>query len=76
MKKTLVLVVAAFALVGCGNGAGSKTTTTVCSIDKPIGLFSSVKQTIISEGDVAKKLSMRKYMKDLVKKKLMQLFHK
>ena len=56
MKKTLVLVVAAFALVGCGNGAGSKTTTTVCSIDKPIGLFSSVKQTIISEGDVAKKI--------------------
>ncbi|MCQ9209975.1 hypothetical protein [Granulicatella seriolae] len=60
MKKTLVLVVAAFALVGCGNAnsssEGQKTTTTVCSIDKPYISYSSAKQTIVSEGDIAKRI--------------------
>lgn len=57
MKKSLVLVFATFALVGCGNSSGQKTTTTVCSTDKPYIGYTSAKQTIISEGDVAKNMA-------------------
>ncbi|MCQ9209974.1 YehR family protein [Granulicatella seriolae] len=63
MKKSLVLVFAAFALVGCGNGAGQKTTKTVCAIDKPYKVYSSAKQTITSEGDIAKKIDFEGILK-------------
>ncbi len=56
MKKLLLLVFAALLLVGCGSDK-QKTTTTVCTIDKPYIAYTSAKQTIISEGDIAKKIS-------------------
>lgn len=62
MKKGLVVLLAAFALVGCGNGVGQTTTATVCTTDKPYRGYSSAKQTIISEGDIAKKIEFEGVM--------------
>lgn len=56
MKKILVLMVLVFVLVGCGSDK-QKTITTVCSIDTPYSSYTSAKQTILSEGDIAKKIS-------------------
>lgn len=61
MKKQFALVFAVLTLVGC-TSSRQESKTTVCTIDEPYVLYSSAKQTFISEGDVAKKINFEGIM--------------
>ena len=56
MKKLLAVMVLGLALTACGSKTGKKDKVTVCGIDSSYAGYSNAQQTIISDGDIAKKI--------------------